>query len=181
MRENKKPIGRRGLIIVNTGYGKGKTSAALGVALRAIGHGYKVCIIQFIKGKVTAGEHKIASRLAPHYEIIPMGKGFTWLSKNLEEDKSMAQRAWNLVKEKISSNQYNIIILDEITYPINLKWIELEDVLKTLKNKPPMLHIILTGRDAPRELIDIADLVTEMRLIKHPYEKGIFGQRGIEF
>ncbi|GBC75322.1 Cob(I)yrinic acid a,c-diamide adenosyltransferase [archaeon HR06] len=174
-------IKRKGLIIVNTGEGKGKTTAALGIALRALGHGYKICIIQFIKGKWKPGEYKIASKLAPNYEIIPMGLGFTWLSKDLNLDKSMAQRAWNLAKEKIFSNNYNIIILDEITYPINFQWIDLKEVLETLKKKPEDLHIIITGRNAPKEIIDIADLVTEMKLIKHPYQKGIIAQRGIEF
>jgi cob(I)alamin adenosyltransferase len=172
---------RKGLIIVNTGEGKGKTTAALGVALRAAGHDFRVTMIQFIKGKWKTGEVRVASRLAPNFEIIPMGLGFTRLSKDLERDKAAAQNAWKLAKEKIASGQYNIVILDELPHAIAHGFVELDDVVQTLRSKLQMLHIVVTGRNTPKEIIEIADLVTEMRLIKHPYEKDVIAQRGIEF
>lgn len=172
---------KKGLIVVNTGDGKGKTTAALGVALRAVGYDYKVSMVQFIKGAWKPGEIRAAPKLAPNFEIVPMGLGFTWLSKDLEQDKKKAQEAWKLAKEKIASRQYNVVILDEITYAINFGFIELNDVLQTLDNKDEMLHVIITGRNAPPEIIEKADLVTEMKLIKHPYEKGVAAQKGIEF
>ncbi len=176
-----RPIAKKGLIVVNTGDGKGKTTAALGVALRAAGYGFNVSMIQFIKGAWKPGEVRAAPRLAPNFEIIPMGLGFTWLSKDLERDKKKAQEGWRLAKEKISSGSYQIVILDEITHAVNHGFIELADVIQTLKQKDEMLHIILTGRNAPPEIIEIADLVTEMKLLKHPYEKGVPAQKGIEF
>lgn len=172
---------RKGLIIVNTGDGKGKTTAALGVALRATGYGFKVSMIQFIKGRWKPGEVRAASRLAPNFEIIPMGLGFTWLSKDLERDKAQAQNGWQLAKEKIESSQYDIVILDELTHAVNHGFIDLEDVLETLRKKAEMMHVIITGRDAPKEMIEMADLVTEMKLVKHPYGEGVVAQQGIEF
>ena len=172
---------RKGLIIVNTGDGKGKTTAALGLALRATGHDLKVSMIQFIKGKWKPGEVRAASRLAPNFEIMPMGLGFTWLSKDLDRDKAEAQKAWKLAKEKIASGQYNIVILDELPHAIAHGFVELDDVVETLRNKLEMLHIVITGSNTPEKIIQIADLVTEMRLIKHPYEDGVIAQRGIEF
>jgi cob(I)alamin adenosyltransferase len=171
----------KGLIIVNTGDGKGKTTAALGVALRAVAYDFRVSMIQFIKGAWKPGEVRVASRLAPNFEIVPMGLGFTWLSKDLEQDKAKANEGWNLAKEKMKSGHFNIVILDEITHAINHGFIPLEDVVHTLKNKDEMLHVIVTGRSAPAEIIEIADLVTEMKLIKHPYDRGVSAQRGIEF
>lgn len=176
-----RPRANKGLIVVNTGDGKGKTTAALGVALRAVGYGFKVSMIQFIKGAWKPGEVRVAPRLAPNFEIIPMGLGFTWLSKDLERDKKKAQEGWRLAKEKINSGNYNIVILDEITHAINHSFVELSDVVRTLRNKDEMLHVIVTGRDAPQEIIEMADLVTEMKLIKHPYEKGVAAQKGVEF
>jgi cob(I)alamin adenosyltransferase len=171
----------KGLIIVNTGNGKGKTTAALGLALRAAGHDFKVSMIQFIKGRWKTGEVRVASRLAPNFEIIPMGLGFTSLSKDIQRDKAEAQKAWKLAKEKIASGQYNIVILDELPHAIAHGFVELDDVVQTLKNKFEMLHVVITGRNAPEKIIEIADLVTEMRVIKHPYESGVTAQRGIEF
>ena len=169
------------MIIVNTGDGKGKTTAALGVALRATGHNFKVSMVQFIKGRWKPGEVRAASGLAPNFEIIPMGLGFTWLSKDMERDRAEAQNGWKLAKEKIASGKYNIVILDELTHAINLGFIDLKDVLETLRKKAEALHVIITGRDAPEEMIELADLVTEMKLVKHPYKDGIVAQRGIEF
>jgi len=172
---------KKGLIIVNTGDGKGKTTAALGVALRAVGQNYKVTVVQFIKGVWRPGEVRVAERLGPNFEITPMGLGFTWLSKDLNLDKKKAQEGWKLAKEKIQSGKYDIVILDEITYAINDKFIELEDVLETLRSRREMQHVIITGRNAPKEIVEMADLVTEMRLVKHPYKSGIMAQRGIEY
>ena len=181
-RKNKHPRRiRKGLIIVNTGDGKGKTTAALGVALRATGYDFKVSMIQFVKGRWKPGEVRAASGLAPNFEIIPMGLGFTRLSKDLERDKAQAQNGWKLAKEKIESGQYNIVILDELTHAINHGFIDLEDVLETLRKKAVMLHVIITGRDAPNKMIEMADLVTEMKQVKHPYKNGIRAQQGIEF
>ena len=180
-KDQQRPRIKKGLVIVNTGDGKGKTTAALGVALRALGYDFKVSMIQFIKGQWKPGEVRMASKLAPNFEIVPMGLGFTWLSKDLDRDKAQAQNGWKLAKEKIESGKYNIVILDELTYAINYGFINLEEVLHTLKRKPEMLHVIITGRNAPKELVEMADLVTEMKLVKHPYEMGVVAQHGIDF
>jgi len=172
---------KKGLIIINTGNGKGKTTAALGVALRAVGQGFKVTMVQFIKGRWRTGEYVAASRLAPNFEIIRMGLGFTWLSKDIERDKAEAQHGWKLAKEKIESGLYNLVILDELTHAINLGFVDLDDVLETLSKRAETLHVIVTGRSAPQKMIDMADLVTEMKLVKHPYREGVAAQRGIEF
>lgn len=171
---------KKGLIIVNTGNGKGKTTAALGVALRACGYGMKVIMLQFFKGKWKYGELRSAPKLET-FEVHPLGKGFTWESKDIEIDKAMVRQAWQEAKEKIASGKYDIVILDEINYALSYGFLPVEDVVDFLRNKPPMLHVILTGRDAKPEILQIADLVTEMREIKHPFQQGISAQRGIEF
>jgi cob(I)alamin adenosyltransferase len=172
---------KKGLIIINTGNGKGKTTAALGVALRAVGQDFKVWMVQFIKGRWRTGEYRAASRLAPNFEIVRMGLGFTRLSKDIERDKAEAQKGWKLAKKKIESGLYDIVILDELTHAINLGFVDLEDVLETLRKKAAKLHVIITGRDAPQKMIDMADLVTEMKVVKHPYNERVPAQRGIEF
>ena len=172
---------KKGLIIINTGNGKGKTTAALGVALRAVGQDLKVTMVQFIKGGWRTGEYRAAPRLAPNFEIIRTGLGFTRLSKDIERDKAQAQNGWKLAKKKIESGLYDIVILDELTHAINLGFVDLEDVLQTFGKKAEALHIIITGTDAPQKMIDIADLVTEMKLVKHPYNERVPAQRGIEF
>jgi cob(I)alamin adenosyltransferase len=171
---------KKGLIIVNTGNGKGKTTAALGVALRACGYGMKVIMLQFFKGKWKYGELRSAPKLET-FEVHPMGKGFTWESKDIEIDKSMVRQAWQAAKEKITSGEYDIVILDEINYALTYGFLPVADVVDFLRNKPPMLHVILTGRDAKPEILQIADLVTEMRQVKHPFEQGVVAQKGIEF
>ena len=171
---------KKGLIIVNTGNGKGKTTAALGVALRACGYGMKVIMLQFFKGKWKYGELRSAPKLET-LEICPMGQGFTWESKDIEVDKAMVRAAWQAAKEKILSGNYSVVVLDEINYALSYGFLPVEDVVDFLKNKPPMLHVILTGRDAKPEIVEIADLVTEMREIKHPFQQGILAQKGIEF
>lgn len=171
---------KKGLIIVNTGNGKGKTTAALGVALRASGYGMKVIMLQFFKGKWKYGELRSAPKLET-FEIQPMGQGFTWESKDIEIDKAMVREAWQAAKDKILSGNYDIVILDEINYALSYGFLPVEEVVEFLGKKPLMLHVILTGRDAKPEIIEIADLVTEMREIKHPFQQGISAQKGIEF
>jgi cob(I)alamin adenosyltransferase len=168
------------LVIVNTGDGKGKTTAALGVLLRATGQNMRVVMLQFLKSKTgNWGEMRAAQRLG--VEIIPLGDGFTWMSKDLDKDRALAQECWQLCREKIESNQYDVVIMDEITYALNYGWLSLEEVLATLRNRNPLLHVIITGRDAPAGLTEYADMVTEMREVKHPYKTGIMAQKGIEF
>ena len=171
---------RKALTIVYTGNGKGKTTAALGVVLRAWGREMKVVMLSFIKSETSNyGEERAARKLG--IEIIPLGAGFTWLSKDIEHDKALARKCWELCKEKLQSGAYDIVVLDEITYPLTYGWLDMDEVIDTLRNRPPDLHVILTGRDAPQELIDFADLVTEMREVKHPFQQGIKAQPGIDF
>jgi cob(I)alamin adenosyltransferase len=173
--------GPKGLVIVNTGDGKGKTTAALGVLFRATGQNMRVVMLQFLKSKTgNWGEARAAQRLG--VEIIPLGDGFTWMSKDLNKDRALAEACWQLCREKIESDQYDIVIMDEITYALNYGWLSLDEVLDTLRKRNPLMHIIITGRNAPEALIEFADLVTEMREIKHPYKsQGILAQKGIEF
>ena len=173
---------KKGLVIVNTGNGKGKSTAAFGVVLRAWGRGLRICVVQFIKSETGKwGEVKAAQKLG--IEWLSTGDGFTWLSKDMGETTARALRAWRTAQEKIASGTYDLIVLDEFTYPLHFGWLDVQEVIAWLKgNKPPMLHLIITGREAPQDLIDYADLVTEMKEIKHPYEEqGIPAQAGIEF
>jgi len=169
----------RGLLLVNTGNGKGKSTAAFGVAFRALGQGLTVSIIQFIKGKWKTGELRTAQRLG--LELMPMGKGFTWESENIEEDKALMRQAWTVASEKILSGAYDLIILDELNYVLGYGYIPVIEVVRILQSRPPHVHVVLTGRNAPDEIISIADCVTEMRDIKHPYRSGIPAQKGIDF
>ena len=173
----------KGLIIVHTGSGKGKTTAAMGLALRAVGHNFKVIMVQFIKGGRYYGELDAIKKLHPYFEIIPMGKGFIKFRgrEPNPEDIRMVAEAWSFSKEKIKSDEFDMIILDEINYIIDYGFLSVEEVLKSLKTKPDRLHIVLTGRNAHPDIIEIADLVTEMREIKHHFKNGIKAQRGIEF
>jgi cob(I)alamin adenosyltransferase len=172
---------KKGLLIINTGDGKGKTTAALGTAFRALGHGLRVCVIQFIKGSWKYGELEAAKRFSDLMEFHVMGKGFTWKSKDLEEDKKVAGQAWIKAKDAISSGAFDLVILDELTYLMIYKMVPEEEIIETLLYKPENLHIVVTGRDAPKALIDAADMVNEMGEIKHPFREGIRAQRGIEF
>ncbi len=180
--QNKKfPEGERhGLIIVNTGNGKGKTTAAIGAAFRAVGAGFKVKMIQFIKGSWEYGELRSADKLE-NFEIIPMGEGFTWETKDKKRDTEVAHKAWEACREAIEKNEHDLLVFDEINNAIAYEYLELDLVIDALKNKPKDMHIILTGRDAAPELVEAADLVTEMREIKHPFNEGIYAQRGIEY
>ncbi len=172
---------RRGLVIVHTGDGKGKTTAALGMILRAWGRGFRVCVIQFIKGEGgNWGEVKAARKL--DIEWHKMGDGFTWLSDDLDETIAHARRGWELAQEKIASGEYDLILLDEFTYPLHFGWLDTAQALEWLRqHKPPELHLVITGRNAPADLLEYADLVTEMKAVKHPYDQGLPAQAGIEF
>lgn len=179
-RDEKVAAKPQGLVIVNTGHGKGKTTAALGLLLRAWGRDMKVVMLQFVKASTAKwGEIKAAQKMG--VEIIPMGGGFSWRSRDEARDKELAQQCWALCQEKILSDQYNIIILDEMTYAFKYGWLSVAEVIEVLRRRPPLQHVVITGRDAPQELIDFADLVTEMRKIKHPLDQGIRAQRGIEY
>jgi len=171
---------RKPLVVVYTGHGKGKTTAALGILFRAWGRDMKVAMLSFIKTKTSNyGEERAAKRLG--IEVIPLGGGYTWLSQDIEKDKALARELWTMAQEKMSSGQYDIIILDEVTYPLKYGWLPMEEVLEVLRRRPDSLHVVITGRDAPQELIDFADLVTEMRAVKHPFEQGIKAQPGLDF
>jgi len=172
----------KGLILLYTGNGKGKTTAALGQALRAAGHGFNITIIQFIKNQQHTGEIKAAKEiLADHLEIHPMGTGFTWDAKDPEEVRQAAVKGWELARQKIAGGRYKMVILDELTYTLNYGLVDEDEVLDFLKEKPAGVHIVITGRDASDRLIDTADLVTEMQEIKHPYQNGGKAIKGIEF
>ncbi|KQZ72848.1 cob(I)yrinic acid a,c-diamide adenosyltransferase [Sphingopyxis sp. Root214] len=172
----------KGLIIVHTGPGKGKTSAALGMAARAIGHGMKVGVIQFVKGAMATGEKAVFERFPDLIEFKPMGEGFTWDTQDRTRDIAVAREAWNEVKRMIADPSYAMVIADELNIVLRYDYLPLDEVLGALAAKPHMTHVIVTGRNAPQELIDVADLVTEMAQIKHPFrEQNVKAQRGIEF
>ncbi len=173
----------RGLIVVITGNGKGKTTSALGMTLRACGHGLRTCIIQFMKGDLYAGEWDGVKQLKG-VELIATGKGFCGIKGNpypFEEHRANAQQAIRLVEEKMASGKFDIVVLDEINNALHLGLVELEQVLKILQNKPALLHLILTGRDAHPQVIELADTVSEVREIKHAYRKDIEPQPGIDY
>ncbi len=173
----------RGLLIVHTGNGKGKTTCALGLMMRAAGRGLKCCMIQFMKSRNDRyGEHVAAEQLG--IEVHTMGDGFTWDTKNPEQDIETARKTWNLCLEKMKSGDYDLLVFDELVYVLSYKMLPVTEILegfRTIRAAQPALHIVVTGRDAPAELIEAADLVTEMREIKHPFTAGIRAQQGIEF
>jgi len=173
----------RGLLIVHTGDGKGKTTAALGLLMRAAGRGLNCCMIQFMKSRNDRyGEHVAAEKLG--IEVHTMGDGFTWDTKNPEQDQQTARATWQLCVEKLRSGDYDLIVFDELVYVLSYKMLPVEEVVeefRTVREAQPALHIVVTGRDAPEQLIAQADLVTEMREIKHPFTAGIKAQQGIEF
>ena len=173
-----------GLTIVYTGKGKGKTTAALGIALRATGYEKKTCMIQFIKGSWHYGEMDSSKRLEPEFEMVAVGKGFVGIidDKSSKEDhEKVAKEAIKVSNEKIQSGNYDIVILDEINYAVNLNLISVNDVLELIESKPKEVDLVLTGNYAKDEVIEIADLVTEMKEIKHPFQQGIKAKKGIDF
>ena len=170
---------RRGLLIIHTGDGKGKSTAAFGLALRAHGRGKNVHIYQFMKvPSARFGEHRLFEQIG--LPIEGLGDGFSWKSKDLERSAEIARQGWARARERILAGEHFLIVLDEITYPVRYGWLDLNEVVETLRARPEALHVVLTGRDAPQELVDIADTVTEMRKVKHHYDAGIPAQRGIE-
>jgi len=172
---------RQGRVLVHTGDGKGKSSSAFGVAFRAAGWGLQVCVIQYIKGQWQTGEQRAASRF-DNMEWHAMGDGFTWDTKNPQQDRKTSYEIWNFSQEKILSEKYDLVVLDEINYCCGYGWLGGEEIANFIRHRrPPWLHLILTGRHAPREVIEVADTVTEMRAVKHAFEQGIKGQQGIEF
>ncbi len=172
---------KKGLIIVYTGKGKGKSTAAFGTALRTMGHGQRVAIVQFIKGKWTPGEIKFFKKFPDQCTIFSMGDGFTWNTQDFEQDVATAHKAWKKCCEFLHNDNYELVIFDEINYVIKYNFLSAKEIIEELQRKPPLKHIILTGNGAPPELIEIADLVTEMNCIKHPYKQGIKAQLGIEY
>ncbi len=182
--ERLEPKERKGLVVVITGNGKGKTTAALGLALRACGHGMRVCIIQFMKGDLYAGEWDGVKRMECAIELHATGKGFCGIRGNpypWEEHRANAQDAVDLVHEKIAAGAFDLMILDEINNALKLKLVDLEQVLGIIRAKPPLMHLVLTGRDAHPEVIALADTASEVREIKHAYRKGIEPQPGIDY
>ncbi len=170
---------RRGILIVNTGDGKGKSTAAFGLALRATGRGKPVKIYQFMKvPSARFGEHRMFEQIGVPVEGL--GDGFSWKSQDLEKSAQLARDGWQKAKATILGGEYFLVVCDEITYPLVYGWLDLQDVLETLKMRPRHVHVCLTGRRCPQEIIDLADTVTEMRQIKHAFEAGIPAQRGIE-
>ncbi len=173
----------KGLLMVNTGDGKGKTTCALGLMMRAAGRGMNCCMVQFMKSKTDRyGEHESAELLG--IEIHTMGDGFTWDTKDTAQDIKTSEETWELCRQKMQSEEYDLLVFDELVYVLDYKFLDLQKVLdeiKFVREKQPHLHIVVTGRNAPPELIEIADLVTEMKEIKHPFHAGIFAQQGIEF
>ncbi|MEM7591645.1 MAG: cob(I)yrinic acid a,c-diamide adenosyltransferase [Cyanobacteria bacterium P01_A01_bin.83] len=172
----------KGLIIVNTGNGKGKTTAALGMVMRSLGHGYKVAIVQFIKGAWEPAEKAVLEKWEDQLKFHAMGEGFTWETQDRERDIEKATAAWSTSLEYIVNPEYRLVLLDEINIALKLGYLDIDTVIEGLARKPEDSHVILTGRGAPDQLIAIADLVTEMSLIKHPFrEQGVKAQPGIEF
>jgi cob(I)alamin adenosyltransferase len=172
---------RRGLFIVFTGDGKGKTTAALGCAFRALGHGCRVRMIQFIKGPIRSGELRTAGSFGLRMEIHPMGKGFIWNERDSKRNRGIALRAWEFAKEALGSPGCDLLILDELTYLVKFGFVSEGEVLAALSARPKSLHVIVTGRDAPASLVDAADMVTEMNEVKHPHREGVPAANGIDF
>jgi cob(I)alamin adenosyltransferase len=167
-------------VLVNTGEGKGKSTAAFGTAMRAVARGWKVAVVQFLKsGEWSVGEEKVGRQVGVDWWA--MGDGFTWDSKDLDETEAIARAAWGHARRLIESGSYDLVVLDEITYPINWGWVPIEEVLEALRARPDKVNVILTGRDAPQELVELADTVTEMVKVKHAYDRGVMARRGIDY
>ncbi|MCH8092146.1 MAG: cob(I)yrinic acid a,c-diamide adenosyltransferase [Proteobacteria bacterium] len=171
----------KGLLIVHTGTGKGKTTAAFGLAMRAIGNDMRIGVVQFVKGKWETGERRALAAFPDQVVIRTMGEGFTWETQDRARDIKAARNAWETAKEMIADRAYNMVILDELNIVLRYDYLPLEEVLDALKHKPSATHVVITGRNARPELIELADLVTEMKLLKHPFRSGVKAQPGIEF
>lgn len=171
----------RGLLIVHTGKGKGKSTAAMGMAMRAVGHGMRIAIVQFVKGVWETGERDVLAKFPDQVTIKAMGEGFSWETQDRQRDLAAARQAWDAAKELMADPSYKMIILDELNIVLRYDNLPLDEVVETLRNKPRDLHVVVTGRNAKDELIDAADLVTEMTMVKHPFRAGVKAQAGIEF
>jgi cob(I)alamin adenosyltransferase len=169
-----------GLLLVYTGDGKGKTTAALGLVFRALGRGMRVAVVQFIKGKWKTGERLFAETL-PGLTFLVMGRGFTWDSDDLTRDRAAAEAAWREAAALLASGDHQVVILDELTYVLNFGWVPVAEVVQALQQRPPHVHVVITGRNAPAALTEAADLVTEMRNLKHPFQKGRRALMGVDF
>ena len=171
----------RGLIIVHTGKGKGKTTAALGMVCRMIGHGKRVAVIQFIKGAMHTGEAVVFDAFPDQVEFRPMGEGFTWDTQDRARDMTVAMEAWAAAKARISDPAIDMVVCDELNIALRYDYVPLAEVLEALAARPEGKHVVITGRNAPEDLIEVADLVTEMEALKHPFRSGVKAQAGIEF
>jgi cob(I)alamin adenosyltransferase len=171
----------RGLLIVHTGAGKGKTTASLGMACRMIGHGMKVSVIQFIKGAMETGEAAVFAAFPDLVELRPMGEGFTWDTQDRARDIAKAREGWEAAKARIMDPDWKMVICDELNIVLRYDYLPLDEVLETLRNRPADTHVVITGRNAKPELIEAADLVTEMTMVKHPFRGGVKAQAGVEF
>ena len=170
---------RRGLVLVYTGDGKGKTTAALGLVLRSLGRGFRPRVFQFMKHERAAfGEHRALEKLG--VPIEGLGDGFSWRSRDLEKSAALARAGWERAAEAIASGEWDLVVLDEVMYPIAFGWVELDAVLAALRRRPRHVHVVLTGRDAPAGLVELADTVTEMKKVKHAYDAGVPAQKGME-
>ena len=173
----------RGVLVVNTGTGKGKSSAAFGVVARALGHGMKVAVIQFVKGRSDTGEEAFFKQAADperlHWHVT--GEGFTWEIQNLERDVATAQAAWALATRYLDDSEIGLVVLDEMTYAFKYQWLELAQVLEALAARPPLQHVIITGRAAPEALVAAADTVTDMTMVKHAFKAGVKAMPGLEW
>jgi cob(I)alamin adenosyltransferase len=167
-------------VLVHTGDGKGKTTAAVGIVVRAVARGWRVCVVQFVKsGTWRAGEEDVVRSLG--VEWWTLGDGFTWDAEDLEESRAVAERAWSFARETIASGEHDLVVLDEVTYPITWGWIRVDDVVAALRERPTHVNVVATGRDAPEALLGIADTVTEMVNVRHAFDRGIAARRGIDF
>ncbi len=171
----------RGLLIVHTGAGKGKSTAAFGMVLRCLGHGMRVGIVQFVKGVWQTGEREVLAKFPELVTCRAMGEGFTWDTQDRARDIAAARAAWDVAREMIADPSYRLVLLDELNIVLRYDYLPRDEVIAALKGKPRDLHVIVTGRNAPPELIEAADLVTEMTLVKHPFRAGVKAQQGIEF
>ena len=171
----------KGLVIVHTGKGKGKSTAAFGMIFRAIGNGMKVGVVQFVKGKWGTGERKVLEAFPDQVEMATMGEGFTWETQDRQRDIAAARAAWDKAKAMIMDEKLDMVLLDELNIVLRYEYLALDEIIGTLKTKPQMKHVIITGRNAKDELIEIADLVTEMEMVKHPFRSGVKAQIGVEF
>ena len=171
----------KGLVMVHTGKGKGKSTAAFGVVFRALGNGMKVGVVQFVKGKWQTGERVILEKLGDQVTMTAMGDGFTWETQDRQRDIAAARAAWERAKEMIMDEEHDLVLCDELNIVLRYDYLPIEEVLETLRNKPEMKHVIITGRNAKDELMELADLVTDMTMVKHPFRDGVKAQKGIEF